>query len=113
MLLTEDAILNCLHVMGIVQLDPAQDLVKIDGRRILVDPDPEKRPIVGCNNYGPTIKPCVTTREVQRGYSDLLRIAGQRICLSPVTGLTDGTPPDTVMYEVRSPGQEYLSEGGA
>ena len=111
--LTEDAILNCLHIMGIVQLDPAQDLVKIDGRRVLVDPDPEKRTILGCNNYGPTIKPCSLTREVQEGYSEFVRIQGQRVCLSTVTGLTDGTPPDTVKYVVRSPGQTLVTEGGA
>jgi hypothetical protein len=111
LLLTEDAILNCLHVTGLVGIDPSQGLVRINGRRILVDSDPEKRTIVGCPNYGPTIKPCTTTREVKTGYSDLLRIDGHRICLSTVSGLTDGTPPDTVLYQVRKPGQELVTEG--
>lgn len=110
LLLTEDAILNCKHVNGLVQIVPSQDLVKIDGRRVLVEPDPEGKSIVGCPMYGPAIKPCTTTLKVQKGYSDLLRIDGRRVCLDTVTGLTDGTPPGTVLYEVRKAGQDRVSE---
>jgi len=109
-LLTEDAVLVCAHELGIVGIAAAQHLVKVEDRRVLVEVDPEGRPIVGCPNIGPTIKPCTTTLRVQTGYSDLIRIDGRRACLDTVTGLTDGTPPGTVRYKVRSPGQTLVEE---
>jgi hypothetical protein len=108
--LTEDAVITCRHVLGIVQLAPTQDLVTIARRKVLVDNNPEGRPIVGCPNIGATIKPCTTTLKVEAGYSDFLRINGQRVCLDTVTGLTDGTPPGEVKYTVRSPGQDLVAE---
>jgi hypothetical protein len=110
-LLTEDAVLVCAHELGIVNIVATQDLVTVEGRRVLVEPNPEARRIDGCPNTGPTIKPCVLTLKVQTGYSDLLRIDGRRACLDTVTGLTDGTPPGTVPYKVRSPGQSLVEEG--
>ena len=110
-LLTERAVLICNHVLGTVGIEATQDLVRIQGSRVLVDDDPESRPISMCPNVGATIKPCQRTLAVQRGYSDLMRILGRRICLDTVTGLTDGTPPGTVQYRVRDPGQDLVSEG--
>lgn len=108
--LTEDAVLVCDHELGIVGISATQDLVTVNGRRVLVAVDPESRPIVGCPNVGPTIKPCTSTLPVQQGYSDLIRIQGRRVCLDPVTGLTDGTPPGTVKYHVRNAGQALVEE---
>ena len=84
--------------------------VRINGRRVLVEPNPVSRPIVGCPNAAPPSKPCLTTLAVQKGYSGLLSINGKRICLDTVTGLTDGTPPGTVKYKVRTPGQALVKE---
>ncbi len=109
--LTEDAVLVCAHELGIVNIVATQDLVTVERRRALVETDPEGRPIKGCPNVGPTIKPCGKTLRVQSGYSDLIRIDGRRVCLDTVTGLTDGTPPGTVPYKVRSPGQALIAEG--
>lgn len=109
--LTEDAVLNCKHESGIVQiLLPLQDLVTIEGRKVLVENDPEHKLIIGCPNIGATIKPCTKTLRVEAGYSDFLRADGRRICLDTVTGLTDGTPPGTVKYAVRAPGQDLVTE---
>lgn len=108
--LTKDAILVCAHEQGLVGIVATQNLVAIEGRQVLVETDPEQRPIVGCPNYGPTIKPCTSTLKVRAGYSDLLRVEGRRVCLDTVTGLTDGTPPGMVEYKVRSPGQDLVSE---
>ena len=108
--LTEDAVVICNHVLGTVSIRPAQDWVTIDGRRVLVDDDPEGRPISGCPNVGATIKPCQRTLKVQEGYSDWIRIDGKGVCLDTVTGLTDGTPPGTVHYRVQSAGQDLVSE---
>jgi hypothetical protein len=109
-ILTEDAVLICNHVLGTVDVDPTQDLVTVEGRRVLVERNPEGRPIKGCPNVGATIKPCQRTLAVEEGYSDLLRIDDRPICLDTVKGLTDGTPPGTVKYRVRDPGQRLVSE---
>ncbi len=109
-LLTEDAKLICKHVNGRVHIRATQNLVTIEQRRVLVDDDPEKRPISGCPNIGPTIKPCQLTLKVKRGYSSWISIEGRSICLDTVTGLTDGTPPGTVDYVVSNPGQWLVTE---
>jgi hypothetical protein len=111
-LLTEDAKLVCKHELGVVGIVPTQTLVTIQGRKVLVESDPEGRPIGGCPNYGPMIKPCTSTLMVQEGYSAWLRIARRRVCLDTVTGLTDGTPPGTVKYLVREPGQQFVADVG-
>ena len=107
-ILTEDARLVCKHELGIVKNHPSQSYVTISGRSILREPDPAGRVISGCPNVGATIKPCMTTLKVIKGYSDFIRIDGKRICLNTVTGLTDGTPPGLVEYFVRNCGQTLV-----
>ena len=108
LLLTNDAVLVCMHVMGKVKNKPSQSFVTIAGVQVLVENDPEGRTIGGCPNVGATIKPCTTTLKVSDGYSGLVRIGGRRACLDTVTGLTDGTPPGVVKYRVASPGQKFV-----
>jgi hypothetical protein len=110
LLLTEDALLVCDHELGTVGIQTSQTLVTIDQRRLLVEVDPEARPIKGCPNVSVTIKPCQHTLPVKQGYSELLFIEGRRICLDSVRGLTDGTPPGAIYYKVRKAGQEFVSE---
>ena len=108
--LTEDAKLVCTHELGKVDIDPTQDLVTIENRKVLVDPNPEGREISGCVNVFP-LKPCTQTLGVREGYSkDLVRIQGKRVCLMTVSGFTDGAPPGAVKYEVRQAGQDFVSE---
>jgi hypothetical protein len=109
-LLTKDAVLVCNHELGTVRIVATQDLVTVEQRQVLVEKDPEGRPIAACPNVGATIKPCQLTLPVKEGYSDLIRIEGKRACLDTVTGLTDGTPPGTIQYKVRAPGQDLVSE---
>lgn len=109
LLLTEDATLVCKHELGTVQVRTSQAFVTVEGRVVLVEKNPERRPITNCPNVGPTIKPCQLTLAVEEGYSDLVRVDGKRVCLETVTGLTDGTPPGTVKYNVRTPGQQLVS----
>jgi hypothetical protein len=111
-LLTENAVVVCNHELGIVTNGPTQTLARIRGRRVLVDDNPERRPIRGCPNIGLNVKPCTNTLKVEQGYSALVRVNGRRVCLDTVTGLTDGTPPGTVKYHVRVPGQDLVAEGG-
>lgn len=108
--LTENAVLVCTHETGLVSNEPSQNFVRIKGRRILVARNPENKTITGCPNTGPAIKPCTKTLKVTRGYSALVRINGHSVCLSNITGLTDGTPPGIVAYKVRSAGQKLVSE---
>jgi len=110
-LMTEDALVVCTHELGIVGIVAGQTLVTIGRRKILVEIDPQGRPIGGCPNVGPSIKPCLTTLVVKEGYSSLLRINGKRVCLDTVTGFTDGTPPGVVKYKVNNPGQNLVEEG--
>lgn len=107
-LLTEDAKLTCAHLLGKVDIEASQDWVTVEGRKLLVEDDPESCDISGCPMYGVAIKPCKKTLAVKVGYSTFLRIDGHRICLDSVEGLTDGTPPGTVLYQVRAPGQDWV-----
>ena len=108
LLITEDAVVKCEHA-GVVKNTNAQTYVTVAGRKVQIQPDPESRTIGGCPNYGPTIKPCTTTLPVRGGYSTFIRISGSPVCLDTVWGLTDGTPPGIVKYQVVSPGQQFVS----
>lgn len=108
--ITEDAVIVCQHERGIIKNVPSQDWLTIAERRVLVEVDPEGRTIKGCPNMGVGIRPCVTTLKVITGYSDWIRIGGQRLCLDTVTGLTDGTPPGLVKYKVNDAGQPFVQE---
>jgi hypothetical protein len=106
--LTEDAGVFCKHG-GKVSIAATQAFVTVEGRKLLIEPDPVGRSISGCPSVVP-FKPCLTTLAVQKGYSRFIRIADRRLCLDTVTGFTDGTPPGVVMYVVRFAGQEFVSE---
>lgn len=109
--LTEEAVLVCKHELGKVQNKPTQELVTIDGKRILVETDPEGCSISGCPlTVLIGVPACKNTLNVHEGYSEFIRIDDRRICLDTVTGFTDGQPAGTIMYKVRSPGQEFVSE---
>ena len=75
--LTVDAVIVCKHQLGRVATVATQQCVRIDEREVLIEPDPEQRPISGCPNYGPAIKPCTATLKVQAGYSEWIRIGGR------------------------------------
>ena len=108
--LTLDAKLVCKHELGVVQNQATQNWVTVEGRPVLVATNPEKRPIKGCPNVSPGIKPCTQTLKVRAGYSSLLQIDDRPVCLSHLVGLTDGTPPGVVDYIVRGAGQNFVSE---
>ncbi len=105
--LTIDAGLFCDHRTGKVQLSPSQSLVRVNQRRVLVEPDPVGKPIAACNFVGPAQKPCLITLVVQQGYSGLVTIDGRRVCLDTVVGGTDGSP-GVFTYTVRTPGQSLV-----
>ena len=107
--LTEKASLKCLH-KGVVRNKPSQPWVTIEHESVLVDKDPEGRDIDRCPNRGPHgIKPCGKTLPVRLGYSTFIRIDGHAVCLDNLWGLTDGTPPGIVNYNVVDPGQTFVA----
>ena len=110
--MTEDAIVVCTHQLGNVGNQPSQSLVTINARKVLVDNDPESRNVRLCPNIGVTMKPCTTTLKVVAGYSTLVKIDGHAVCLDTVTGMTDGTPPGIVQYQVRAAGQQLVGSSG-
>ena len=111
-ILTDRAKLVCQHKIGVVVLFATQHLVRIAGHAVLVGGlpkgDTEFQPIIGCPNLGMTIKPCTLSLKALVGYSNFIFIKGRPICLDTISGLTDGTPPGCVNYEVASPGQNFV-----
>src|SRR5436309_2551762 len=105
---TEDAVILCTHVLGRVANEPTQSLVRINGRRVLVKNNPENKSITGCPNIGATIKPCQNTLFVIVGYSTFVKVDKAEVCLDTVVGLTDGTPPGAVEYNVQQTNQTLL-----
>jgi hypothetical protein len=110
--LTQDATLVCDHG-GRVGIAPTQTLVRIKDRLALVKPNPQSRPISACPFSNPPqgIKPCLNTLVVKQGYSTFITIGDRAVCLDTVTGLTDGSPPGTVNYNVVDPGQRLVAAG--
>ena len=109
LVVTEKGVIVCGHQLGRVRIATRQQLVRIDGVRVLVATEPEGRPIKGCPQVPPT-KPCTVTLGVVTGYSDLVRISGARLVLSNLDGRTDGFPPGAVQYLVRDAGQDLVAE---
>jgi hypothetical protein len=111
-ILTEKAKLVCQHRTGILSIDPSQHLVRMGGGDVLVGGlpkgDPEFQIITGCPNFGLTIKPCTFSLKVMTGYSSFIFINGRPVCLDTISGMTDGTPPGVVNYEVVQPGQSFV-----
>lgn len=108
-LVTLAAVVRCGHD-GRVQNLASQHWVRIGGVEVLVEPDPQRRPITACPNIGPTMKPCTTTLAVDTGYSPWIRVGGAAVVQSDLDGLTDGTVPGTVHYTVRDPGQSLVTD---
>jgi hypothetical protein len=105
--ITERSTIRCGHDGQVVTL-ASQRWVTVGGAAVLVADDPQGRVVKGCPNVGPTMKPCTVTLKVARGYSDLVRIDRHAVVLSNLDGLTDGTVPGTVHYQVRVPKQAFV-----
>lgn len=108
--LTDAADVRCTHKLGRSSQRATQSWVRIDGRPVLVRPDPVDRPIGGCPNIGVSIKPCTTALAMSRGWSAFIRIDGCSVLRSDLTGYTDGTPPGQVRYEVLDAAQALVGE---
>jgi hypothetical protein len=109
--LVVDAVVRCEH-LGNAPQQNSQSWVRVTGKPVLVDPDPQGRSINLCPNYNPLagIKPCTNTLPVQQGKSSYIKIDGHQVMRADMWGLTDGTPPGAVKYQVHTPGQSLVGE---
>jgi hypothetical protein len=107
LLISDAALLLCDHTTGIVQHAPSQRWVTIEGRPLLVQPDPVGWTITGCPNYGAGLTACLATLQVTDGHSSLLRVDGRAVCLDSVTGRTNGSP-GVFNYKVKNAGQRFV-----
>jgi hypothetical protein len=106
-ILTEDNRFVCDHG-GHLTVRATRHFVTIAGRAVLVDDDPENQTIFLCPNWELPMKPCGKTLKVDRGYSAFIRVDGRAVCLDILTGLTNGTLPETVHYHVADHGQQFV-----
>jgi hypothetical protein len=106
--LTEDAIISCFDGGYVNNLQPSQSWVTVSGRRVLIAPDPVGRNIVKCPNLPPMSKPCTTTLGVAIGYSGLIQISGQPLCMDNLKGPVDAPSGP---FSVTTPGQAFVSAG--
>lgn len=104
-LVTEQSLFVCSHA-GNAERKPSQDFVRIEGARILVDPDPLQRSISACPWRLPGQKPCTNTVSILSGLSPFVHIAGHPVGLSSLVGLTDSVPP--VTWQVSAPAQTLV-----
>ena len=109
--LTQASHLVCDHG-GRVQLAHLQSFVRIEGSAVLVLGDTLLKPILGCPNLGPTIKPCTVTLSVEEGPSSFVHINGLPVMVSSAQGGTDGTPPMASRYKVSSSMQDLVELDG-
>jgi hypothetical protein len=106
--ITEDANLRCDHAGSgkVTSFAPLQGWVTVQQRRVLVEPDPEGRPMSGCIMNPPQFLPCSSTLKVTSGYSTWVRVDTHAVCLSSVVGLTLANPQTN--YRVYDPGQQLV-----
>ncbi len=109
LLLTDQATLICAHGTR-VENKPSQSWVTIEGRPVLIEPDPVGRSISNCPNKGGAgLIPCTATVNVRTGYSTLVRIGSHAACLETVVGATNGGVAP-FEYRVIAPGQSLVTE---
>lgn len=110
-LLVLPATIRCDHD-GRIENKASQDWVTVADDPVLREDDPEGRDIDWCPNRGANIKYCGKTLKVEVGYSIFVRLGGRAVVLANLDGKTNGTPPQSVHYRVRNPGQRFVRVGG-
>ena len=108
--LTDAADVRCAHKVGRSPQKASQSWVSVNGRPVLVAPDPVGRPVQGCPNIGVSIKPCTSTLAIKAGQSTFVRVDGHPVIRADLTGYTDGTPPGQVTYDVLDAAQVLVGE---
>ena len=106
-IVTVNATIMCVHG-GQVILTPRQTQLIVQGGPVLCEPDLAGCPIVGCAQPpSPGSKPCTLVVSTLPGSSTpRLTVQGRPVYWQPLSGITDGVPPGTIMCV--NPGQTVL-----
>jgi tetratricopeptide (TPR) repeat protein len=89
--------LVCAHTLGVVQVQHGEET---GFPPVITEADILGASVVGCPNVGVGVKPCQSVISVAHGLSGRVRRDGSPALLADGWGLTDGTPPGTVRFEV-------------
>lgn len=108
--LTDASDVRCKHFLGKSPQQASQLWVRVEGRPVLVFPDPVGRSIGGCPNIGVSIKPCTTALAMKKGQSGFVRIGAHPVVRADLSGYTDGTPPGQVTYDAVDAAQVLVGE---
>jgi hypothetical protein len=108
--LTTASTLQCVHG-GTVTATASSSALTVGGSPVLVQADLATATITNCPNTNASAGqvPCVAITSVATGASTTLTVAGQPAMLATASGLTNGSPPLPVMWQVVSAGQTLLS----
>jgi hypothetical protein len=96
---------------GTVQLRASQQRLKVDGQAVLVQGDLMGATVSGCPNNNPAAgqTPCLSITAIIGGIATTLAVNGQPVLLETAKGLTNGTPPAPVLWEVKAAGHTKLA----
>jgi hypothetical protein len=107
--LTTAATIVCSH-QGNVIVQASTSKLAVGGSPVLVEADLLAATVAGCTNVNANAgqKPCLKVTSILTGQSTTLTVAGQPVMLDTALGLTDATPPQPVLWQVSSAGQNML-----
>lgn len=107
--LTTAAKIVCSH-QGDVIVQASTSALSAGGSPVLVAADLLAATVAGCKNVNVNAgqKPCLKVTSILAGQSTTLTVAGQPVMLETARGLTDATPPQPVLWQVSSAGQNVL-----
>ncbi|MFE5587286.1 hypothetical protein [Kitasatospora sp. NPDC056531] len=108
--LTTASVLQCIHG-GQLTVPSNDTALTVDGQPVLLQSDLATATVVGCANTNAAAgqTPCLMVTAVLAGLSTKLTVRGQPVLLETAQGLTNGTPPAPVMWQVASAGQTKLT----
>lgn len=112
-ILTQETTLTCAHG-GRVEIVASQDLVRIGGVPVLVQPDLLDRPIAACPHATPSTPPCLKTVAVDDApsHSVFVTIEGRPIVKASACGRTDWSQLGLVPFGVKAVRQDLVSVSG-
>lgn len=109
---TDKARCECQH-NGVVELQPSQDWVTVDGEPLLVKGDLDRRPIAlcvgGAELVGVTRCHTVATVEDVPSHSRLVEIDGRGVVFSTACGTTDWSNVAAAPWTTKDPGQSWVA----
>lgn len=99
----DDTSHEVLSRRSVLVCDHGGTLVLPEGDGPLTVDDIANADIVGCPNAGIAVRPCLHALPPTTGVAEHSSADGEAYLLSTVSGITDGMPPGTVHYRVRTP----------